>query len=77
MSRKPVQEWILLFTYVFVLILITIHSGFLCRKLFFVLKQFLPVTAAGLLAFVLNRPYKFVQLLYEKKFKSFHNFENH
>lgn len=69
MNRKPVQEWMLLFTYIFVLILVTIHSGFLCRKFFFILKQFMPVAAAGVLAFVLNHPYKFVESLYEKRLK--------
>ena len=69
MSRKPVQEWMILLTYLFVLILITVHSGYLCQKLWFVLKQFFPVIAAGILAFVLNRPYKYVQCFYEKKIR--------
>ena len=69
MSRKPVQEWLLIFTYGFILVLITIHSGYLCRKLLFIARQFLPVAIAGILAFVLNHPYKYVQWFYQKKLR--------
>lgn len=69
MRRKPVQEWMILLTYLFILIIITIHSGYLCRKLWFISKQFLPVIFAGVLALVLNRPYKYVQTFYEKNIK--------
>ncbi len=67
MSRKPLQEWLILLTYLFLLILITVHSGYLCRKIWFVLRQFVPVILAGILAFVLNQPYKYVHRFYEKK----------
>lgn len=69
MSRKPVQEWMILLTYLFLLIIITVHSGYLCKKLWFVVSQFLPVICAGILAFVLNRPYEYVRVFYEKRMK--------
>ena len=69
MSRRPVQEWMIILTYVFVWILIVVHSGYLCQKLWFVLKQFLPLVFAGVLAFVLNHPYKYFCTLYEKNVK--------
>ena len=67
MSRKPLKEWLILLTYLFLLILITVHSGYLCRKIWFVLRQCVPVIIAGILAFVLNQPYKYVHRFYEKK----------
>ena len=67
MSRKPLQEWIFLLTYVFLLILITVHSGFICRKIWFVMRQFVPILIAGILAFVLNQPYKYVRLFLKRR----------
>ena len=67
MSRKPAHEWILLFTYGFILVLIIMHSGFICQKLLFVGRQFMPIIVAGVLAFILNHPYKYAYILYEKK----------
>ena len=69
MSRRSVHEWIILLTYVFALVLLTIHSGFLCRKLCFVISKFMPVFIAVVLAFVLNHPYKYVYSFFEKYIK--------
>ncbi len=69
MSRRPVQEWMILLTYVFVLVLLTIHSGFLCRKICFVISKFIPVFIAVVLAFVLNHPYKYAYSFFRKHVK--------
>lgn len=69
MRRKPIQEWMILLTYLFLLILITVHSGYLCQKLWFIIKQFFPLILAGVLAFVLNHPYKYLCTVYKKKGK--------
>lgn len=67
MQRKPVHEWMILLTYVFVLIIITIHSGYLCKKIVFIGKQFVPLICAGIVALVLHRPYKWICYFYENK----------
>ena len=69
MSRKAVHEWIILLTYLFFLIIITVHSGYLGRKLLFVSRQFLPLVFAGILAFVLNHPYEYVRSFFDKSVK--------
>lgn len=69
MQRKPIQDWMLLLTYLFVLIILTIHSGYLCKKIIFIGKQFLPVVFAGILAWALNRPYKYIYQFYKEHLK--------
>ena len=69
MNRKPVREWMILLTYLFLLIIITVHSGYICRKIYFTARQFLPLICAGGLSFVLNHPYKYIQCFYEKRLK--------
>lgn len=69
MDRKPVRQWIVPITYLVFLIIVVVHSGYICRQLCFVGRQFLPVLCAGILAFVLNHPYEYVRIFYEKKGK--------
>ena len=69
MRRRPVCEWMILLTYVFVLVLFTIHSGFICRKLWFIISKFMPVFIAVVLAFVLNRPYMYVYSFFKNYVK--------
>ena len=67
MERKPVRQWMLLMAWLVFLVIIVVHSGYLCRQLWFIIRQFFPVIGAGMLAFVLNRPYEYVRNFYEKK----------
>ena len=69
MDRKPVRQWMLLMTWLVFLVIIVVHSGYLCRQLWFIVRQFFPVIGAGILAFVLNHPYEYVRNFYEKKGK--------
>ena len=69
MERKPVRQWMILITYIVLLIIVIVHSGYICRKLVFVGRQFIPVICAGILALVLNHPYEYVQRFYENKGK--------
>jgi len=69
MDRKPVRQWIVPITYLVFLVIVVVHSGYICRQLCFVGRQFLPVLCAGILAFVLNHPYEYVRTFYEKKGK--------
>lgn len=69
MERKPVRQWMLLMAWLVFLVIIVVHSGYLCRQLWFIIRQFFPVIGAGMLAFVLNRPYEYVRNFYEKKGK--------
>lgn len=69
MDRKPVQQWMLLMTYFVFLIIIVVHSGYICRQLCYVGRQFFPVIGAGILAFVLNHPYEYIRHFYEVKMK--------
>lgn len=55
MERKPVRQWMLLMAWLVFLVIIVVHSGYLCRQLWFIIRQFFPVIGAGMLAFVLNR----------------------
>lgn len=69
MRRKPVHEWMLLMTYVFGLVFVLIHSGYLCKKIVFVCRQFVPLLFAGIVAMVLYHPYQYVYGIYQKKMK--------
>lgn len=69
MERRPVRQWMVLITYVVFLIIIIVHSGYICRRLAFAGRQFFPVIGAGILALVLNHPYEYVRQFYEKKGK--------
>lgn len=69
MERRPVRQWMVLITYVVFLIIIIVHSGYICRRLAFAGRQFFPVIGAGILALVLNHPYEYVRQFYEEKGK--------
>lgn len=69
MERKPVRQWMLLMAWLVFLVIIVIHSGYLCKQLCFIVKQFFPVAGAGVLALVLNHPYEYVRNFYEEKVK--------
>ncbi len=69
MEQKPVRQWMILITYIVLLIIVIVHSGYICRKLLFAGRQFIPVICAGILALVLNHPYEYVQRFYENKGK--------
>ena len=69
MERKPVRQWMVLMTYLVFLIIIIVHSGYICRQLVFAGRQFFPVIGAGILALVLNHPYEYVRQFYENKGK--------
>lgn len=69
MERRPVRQWMVLITYVVFLIIIIVHSGYICRRLAFAGCQFFPVIGAGILALVLNHPYEYVRQFYEEKGK--------
>ena len=69
MERRPVRQWMVLITYVVLLIIIIVHSGYICRQLVFAGRQFFPVIGAGILALVLNHPYEYVRRFYEEKGK--------
>ena len=69
MERRPVHQWMVLITYVVLLIIIIVHSGYICRQLVFAGRQFFPVIGAGILALVLNHPYEYVRRFYEEKGK--------
>lgn len=69
MERRPIRQWMVLMTYVVFLIIIIVHSGYICRQLVFAGRQFFPVVGAGILALVLNHPYEYVRHFYENKGK--------
>ncbi len=69
MERRPVRQWMVLMTYLVFLIIIIVHSGYICRRLAFAGRQFFPVIGAGILALVLNHPYEYVRQFYENKGK--------
>lgn len=69
MERRPVRQWMVLITYVVFLIIIIVHSGYICRRLAFAGRQFFPVIGAEILALVLNHPYEYVRQFYEEKGK--------
>ncbi len=69
MERRLVRQWMVLITYVVFLIIIIVHSGYICRRLAFAGRQFFPVIGAGILALVLNHPYEYVRQFYEEKGK--------
>ena len=69
MERRPVHQWMVLITYVVLLLIIIVHSGYICRQLVFAGRQFFPVIGAGILALVLNHPYEYVRRFYEEKGK--------
>ena len=69
MERRSVRQWMVVMTYVVFLIIIIVHSGYICRRLVFAGRQFIPVVSAGILALVLNQPYEYVRHFYENKGK--------